>query len=115
MTFAYGAKTLPSINGPVAGHFPKCALEPRLDLRLEHVPDHRAQFAVEPLEEHLMCQLLRPQVRFAHSAVELLPKDPFPVVGDEFCEVLGEIRIFNEVDARFFSEVPENCAGPIVV
>lgn len=59
-------------------------LRPRLDFRLEHVPDHRAQLAIEPLEEHRMCQLLRPQLRITHPAVELLPKDPLPVVLDEF-------------------------------
>ena len=31
-----------------------------LDLRLEHVPDHRGQVAVKPLEEHLTRQLIRP-------------------------------------------------------
>ena len=55
-----------------------------LDSRLEHVRDHRRQLAIEPFEEHLTRQLVRPCFRVAHPSIELLLEDPFPVVRADY-------------------------------
>ncbi len=55
-----------------------------LDSRLEHVPDHRGQLAIEPFEEHLTRQPIRPQFGIAHPTVELLFDNPLPSVIDVF-------------------------------
>ena len=93
----------------------ECESERGLDSRLEHVPDHRGQLAVEPLVEHLTCQLFRPANQVAHPAVELLFEDPLPSVVDKEVEILQEIDALNEVYAWLFPQFPKVRSWPIVV
>ncbi len=62
-----------------------------------------------------MRQLLRPQLRIAHPAIELLSEEPLPVFVDEIREVIEEIDDFDKVDTRFFSQLPKVRPCPAVV
>ncbi len=72
----------------------------RLDSRPEHVPDHRGQLAVRPLQEHATRQFVRPWFRIAHPTAELLSKDPLPIVLDEDIEIIQIVNGLDKVDAR---------------
>ena len=45
-----------------------------------------------------MWQLVRPQLRIALPTVELLLKDPLPILVDEICGVLEKTNVFNTVE-----------------
>ena len=74
-----------------------------LDFRLEYIPDHCGHLAIEPLEEHLTRQPLRPKVWVAHPAVKLLLKDPLSSVVDQEIEILQESNGLDKVDTRICS------------